>query len=768
MLREYLIRPRFFYSNRISTLSATTRFNGLLASTAMTFLAFHPAIAQAQDSEIIVTATKLEKDVHELGLSVSVIDGDELSRFDGAEELTQRVSGLQAAVANGSQVAFQVRGIGAVDHQALTPTAAAIYVDGVYQATNVQTSPLLFDIERAEVLKGPQGSLYGRNASSGAINFNAVLPGDLKTGYIAGEYGNFDRVNLRGAATIPVSDIFSLRLSGRYLSQDSVLENVTTNDAVTAPAQAGGERSEFGLRAIGRLDASPSTEVILKAHYAEDNGINPAPLNDSRDVGRHEISIGPDGIQNTDNEFYGASVKVVHEFGDISLISISAYEGYNQQYGFDFDGTPAPFDVASLNANLSYDRDFLQVSEELRLSYGSDKAELMGGLYLEAEDFQQEYLIWCGVLNPKTLLGTCRYVGAPGRAGPTPASDGTATTLQSLIKQSRKTAALFTYNTFHIAPRLDAVLGARLTHETINGSGEGRHYFDDGIIALNNRDGLGLAVGENIISDTRFSGNLGFNFTLTDQTLLYASYANGFKSGGFNGEVINNATHFSDEGLFGAETVNALETGLKFARENISFNLAGFYQFYDQPQARIFVPFSTDDGGSFTSNSLSNLDEAKSYGLEADISWSPLKGLDLFAALTLLETEIDQINDPAVPQNAESFDGNPLPFASNISAVLSASYAWSVGQNLKASLNANGKYQSAFYLDAEGREDRRQSGYEIIDGAGYLHFAGGVDIGIWGRNLTNSDYATSGFGFIGYNTFRGAPRSYGVSLKYSY
>ncbi|MGJ8564045.1 MAG: TonB-dependent receptor [Alphaproteobacteria bacterium] len=739
-----------------------------IALTSLTFNNTGIAFAQEGYDEVIVTGTKIEKRVQDLGLSVSVIDGDAFSQFDGAEDLTQRVSGLQAAVANGSQIAFQIRGIGAVDHQALTPTAAAVYVDGTYQATNVQTSPLLFDIDRAEVLKGPQGSLYGRNSSSGTINFNSVLPSDTKTGYIGAEYGTYDRINITGAATLPISDIFSLRLSGRYLNQDAALDNIVTNDTITAPQKAGGKRDEFGLRAIGRLQTSPNTVVLLNAHYAEDNGINQAPLNSSLNVDKHEISIGPNGIQDTDNEFYGTSVNVTHDFGDYTLVSHTAYTGYNQRYGFDFDGTPAPFNDGSLNANLAYDRDFTQISEELRLSYNTDKVELMGGLYLEAEDFDQEYLIWCGVLNPDTLLGTCRYVGAPGRAGPTPASTGTATTLNSLITQSRKTAALFTYNTIKIAPQLDVVLGGRLTHETIKGRGEGRHYFDDGIIALNNRDGLGLAVGSNKISDTRFSGNIGLNYTLADNTLLYASFSNGFKSGGFNGEVINNATHFSDEGLFGPETVDALEVGVKFSRDTLAFNLAGFYQFYDRPQARIFVPFTTESGGSFTSNSLSNLDEATSYGLEGDITWTPIEGLDLFAGATWLDTEINQEENPNIPQNAASFDGNPLPFASKFSSVMSVRYEWKVNESLKASIEGNGNYQSAFFLDAEGLEDRSQSGYEVLDGQALLHFNNGTDVGVWARNLTNSDYAVSGYGFIGYNTFRGAPRSYGISVKYSY
>ncbi len=725
--------------------------------------------AQAQSDEIIVTATKISASPHTIGASISVIDGEPLGSFDGAEELSQRVSGLQAAIANGSQIAFQIRGIGAVDHQALTPTATAVYVDGVYKATNVQTSPLLFDMARAEVLKGPQGSLYGRNASAGAINFISVKPTGEKAGYLRGEFGNNARVNITAAASLPLSDIFSLRLAARRLTSDAALENVQTNPAVDAPDTGGGTRDELGLRATGLLRASPNTEVMMSAHYAQDKGINGAPLNSSLELDDHQISIGPDGIQQSDNSFYGASVELTHEYGSgVTLTSLSAYEGYNQQYGFDFDGTPAPFNVASLNANLAYDRDFTMVSEELRLAKSTQRGDFMGGLYLEAEDFAQDYLIWCGELDADSLLGTCRYVGAPGRAGPNPASGATATSLLSQIKQERKTAALFSYNTLHMSEKLDVIIGARLTSERIEGSGQGLHYFDDGVIALNNRNGLGLARGSNGIKEQRLSGTFGLNYRPSDDVLVYGVYSNGFKSGGFNGEVINNATHFTDEGLFGAETVDAVEAGAKFNGDKFSANASAFYNLYDSPQARIFVPFSTQGGGSFTSNSLSNLDEAASYGVEITADWQAMDGLDISGSATWLDSEILQDSNPATPQNAAAFDGNSLPFASEISTVISGSYTWNLNDNIEAMAGLNGKYQSEFYLDAEGRDDRKQDGYGLIDGRAQLAFSNGMSAQIWGRNLTNTDYAVSGFGFIGYNTFRGAPRSYGVTLGYAY
>ena len=728
----------------------------------------------AQDiEEVVVTATKLNKKIEDIGASVSIVSGQLLSAYDGAEELSQQLSGVQAAVANGTQVAFQIRGIGAVDHQALTPTATAVYRDGVYMASNVQTSPLLFDIDRAEVLKGPQGSLYGRNASAGSINFVSIRPSDDTTGYIEGGFGRFNRISINGAFNTPISEKLSVRLSGRLFSQDPTLDNIITNEDISAPENAGGVRDEFGLRAMAAYKASPATDILFSVHYAEDNGINAAPLNSSLTEGAtplesHKISIGSDGVQDTDNEFYGTSVELNHQFGNYSLVVLGAVEGYNQQYGFDFDGTPAPFGVASLNANLAYDRDFSQYSIESRLNYSSDTVEVMAGVYFDSEDFDQEYLIWCGELDPNSLLGTCRYVGAPGRTGSNPASTGTATSLLSVVEQARSTAALFTYNTIALSPRLDVVIGARLTYENIKGNGEGLHIFDDGTVALNNRDDLGAAAGSNEISENHLTGNFGLNYTLNDNAMLYASYSTGFKSGGFNGEVINNATHFTDEGLFEAETVNAVEAGLKVTKENLRYTLAVFYQNYDKPQARIFVPFTVDGGGSFTSNSLSNLDKATSKGAEFEVNWSPISGLNLGGGFTYLDTEINQNINPNVPQNAETFDGNPLPFASKYSTTLSAKYQWAPRHNIQASLAANAKHQSAFYLDAEGLENRKQDGYSIIDVTAKLDFDTGMSVKLWGRNLGNSAYAVSGFGFIGYNTFLGAPRTYGISLAYTY
>ncbi|MCG8441978.1 MAG: TonB-dependent receptor, partial [Caulobacterales bacterium] len=396
-----------------------------------------------------------------------------------------------------------------------------------------------------------------------------------------------------------------------------------------------------------------------------------------------------------------------------------------------------------------------------------DRARTLIGLMGAYETFQQDYLIWCGTLDPQTLLGTCRYVGAPGRVGPDPASPGVATSLITQIEQDRVTLAPFIDQTIDLSERWTLSLGGRYTYESIEGSGSGRHIFDDGTIALNNRDGAGPAEGSNRIIENRFTGRAALSYQLGERASAYASIANGYKSGGFNGEVQNNATHFQDEGLFRAETITSYEIGLK-ARLGpaVSFSAASFFQDYQDPQARIFVNFPLPDGSSITSNSLSNLDAASVYGVEGDISWRPNARWEMAGSLALLETDIRQGESGDGALNAAAFDGNDLPFASHVSATVSARYERPVADGVRVTAQGNAKYRSRFYLDAEGLAERRQAGYTTLDAeAGLALDRAGLELSLWGRNLLDKDYAVSGFGFIGYNTFRSAPRSYGASVR---
>lgn len=727
------------------------------------------AMAQGANEElrsgneaIVVTATRQPLLIERVPGSVLLLDETALEQAEGAtgaEDLAELLPGVEAAVANGAQVAFQIRGIGAVDHQALTPTAAAVYADGVFQATNVQTSALLYDLERVEVLKGPQGTLYGRNASAGAVNLISRRPDAGGANYTRLGYGNFDRVDLDAAFGGSIGEGAYARLATTYVRRSPVLENVA------GPAEAGGETDEFGIRLSALLDrGGPS--LLVRGHYEQDRGINTMPRNSSLELGKHQIESAGDGVQDSDNAFYGVSAEYTTPLGDWELFSLTAFEGYRQNYGFDFDGTAAPFGDPSLNANLSYARDFAQFSEEARLSRQFTGGSVLLGLSASLEDFSQRYTIWCGELDPQTLVGSCDYVGAPGRVGPTPASTSPASTLVTDIAQERVSLAAFTYNTLELTERLTLTAGLRLTYEDIRGQGEGVHVFRDGVRALNNRDGLGPAIGGNVIETTRLSGNAALSYAFGGAN-AYVSIANGYKSGGFNGEIANNALHYADEGLFAAETVTTIEAGVKGKTATLRYSLAGFYSDYQDPQARIFVEFALPDGSSIVSNSLSNLDAARSYGVEAQLGWTPVSGLDLELGGVWNRARIRQ--DSAIGGNADLYDGQPLPFAPEFSANARVAYQARVSREVRLGLSGSANFRSRFYLDPSGLPERSQGDVLTLASRASLAFErSGIEISIWGRNLTNRDYAVSGYGFIGYNTFRSDPRTFGGSVSITF
>lgn len=714
-----------------------------------------PAATQETDryDVVVVTATRQAEPVRALPQSVAVLAGEDLRASESAEDIVMHLAGVQAAISNGSQTTFQIRGVGAVDHQALTPSGAAVNVDGVFLATNVQASLLAYDLEQVEVLKGPQGTVQGRNASSGSINFITARPTRETEGHVSISYGRFDRQDVQGAVSGSLLDGVRGRIAGRYLTQDAALENVG------GPAEAGGVRDEYGLRGALEFDAGRSATLTLRAHLEADNGVNPAPLNSALSLDKHQISVGPDGIQGTDNDFRGASAEYQASLGDWAITSLTAVEGFRQRYGFDFDGTPAAV------ANLSYDRDYVQVSQELYGRRDWDGGALLLGASLSEDDFSQDYLIWCGDLDAQTLAGTCTYPGAPGRVGPVPASTAPAVSLLTYMKQVRRMGAVYGMVDIELGAATTLTLGGRQTAERIEGEGFGEHIFSDGVRALNNRSGLGPAQGRNVIDESRFTGMAALRHRLGREAMVYASFGQGYKSGGFNGEVANNVTHYQDEGLFGAEAVNALEAGYKGRiTQSLTLEAAAFYQDYTDPQARLFVAFPLPGGGVITSNSLSNLDAATVQGVDLSAVWQPFEGLEVLGGIVLLDSGIEQGADASGSANSATFDGNPLPFASEVSATLGIRHDWALGDTRRLSIALNAKHQSEYYLDPEGRADRRQAAVTLIDARAGLDLGGGTEIAVWGRNLTDQDYALSGYGFIGYDTFRSQPATWGVSL----
>ncbi len=752
---------------------------------------------------IIVTANKREQNLQDINGSVSAVTGETIDAFrltDGGE-VANFVAGVQLTNANGSQPLFQIRGIGASDFQVTTAPAAAVYLDGVFLGTNVQGGPFMFDQERVEILKGPQGTLYGRNASAGALNFISVRPTDEFEGYVSAGYGNADRLDFEAVLNIPISDTLATRISGRFFERDALIENVPNDDRFApGPDTAGGTRDEFGIRWQALWTPSSSTNVLFNVHYAEDNGVNPNPavvpwfqnpdpsfgVCPGRDDGsikgnfnnpacvatdfegqftqpladEFTISVGPDGILPSDNEFYGGFIELNHDFGWGVLTSQTAYEGFNQFYGFDVDAT---LDEA---LNLVYDRNLDQYSQEFRLAGSNEGADWLIGAYGSIENLDQFYTLQCGVFDFNTLTGSCNSLIAQALAVGAPFPP--AESANNLVIWDREivTYAFFTNNEIHLTDRLSLEIGARYTflEETYKGTGE--VVSRGGVRFLSNAGDLGSAEGKGVFEDKRITGNIGLSYDVTDDVLVYGRFAESFKGGGFDGNENPNVLPFLNP--FESETVRLFELGFKGDFTN-TFRLNGalFYQEYDKPQSRIDQSLTLPDGRQVISTALGNLEEADIFGVELEAFWSPLDGLDFGGTFSYLNTEITQSTNPEVPGLDIRYDGNELAQAPGIAASVFGRYETRISDMLGASIQSTISYTGDHNLRDENPGVTEIEAYTLISArlALFTLDDNNWELSVWGNNLLDEQYFNASYQSFGTDAlFHGEPRTYGVEI----
>jgi len=266
------------------------------------------------------------------------------------------------------------------------------------------------------------------------------------------------------------------------------------------------------------------------------------------------------------------------------------------------------------------------------------------------------------------------------------------------------------------------------------------------------------ALIDSDVSFDSFSGKIGVNYFVVPDVLLYASLSRGFKSGGFDGDFA-----FTREQLepFKEETLTAYELGWKatLAHNTVFFNGAVFYYDFRDPQVRVA---QVDPVTHLPFNQLNNLDKARVLGGEIELSWRPVRGLDLQASLALNDSKIEDASRPA-------FDGNRLPLGAQVSATLSARYRWPVSDSLDVALQVDGKHNGSFFLNPENTTYLEQDPYTLLNARLSVYAAERWELALWGRNLTDETFAVQSFALFGaYPVGYSPPRTYGVSLRLSW
>lgn len=701
---------------------------------------------------VTVTAQKRQQNIQDVGIAISVVDEEDIKarRLETPSDLVSFTP--NATVKEnfpGLMPVITVRGIGLNDFNATNNPATGVYIDEVSLSSLALLSSDLFDLERMEVLKGPQGTLYGRNSTAGALNIVSAKPNfDGPSGRLQIGVGNFDSRDFEGMANVQLSDQLAFRFAGKGLIQDegfyfdeslgrdigrrevlagraSALWNPTEKLSVLLKLEGQQSRSELGApEFFGALPTATETNC-------------PGQPGCSNFFGYADIDGDPyRGAWSTDPEYnfdqVGATARVEADLGFATLTSVTGYINFSRDYATDTDASPVPA------LDFENTDDVIQVSQEVRLSGSNDRLDWQAGLFYSQDDV---VTIYSGDL--RGLFNT---------------------TSLSRADQTSTSTAVFGNLEYALTDTISLVGGLRYSDE----NREADNFTQDNVSevggSLLTMAPLGagpivLAAVDDEIDDSSVSWKVGLNWKPDQDTLIYASVSEGFKSGGFFAGV---ATSTAQLIPYEQESLISYEAGIKGVRPTagISYEASAFYYDYNDVQT-----FIRDTVGLIAVQRLGNVDEAEVYGADLNLSYQPaaLEGLVLNAGAGLLSTELGSFDATAGAVPA----GNELPDAPELSLNLGASYTADLSGRLSLRFAIDSRYQAETFRDALNDPLLLADAYWVTNARISLFEEGEWDLSIWSKNIAEEEYVTQGVNQLAFGNgsrIYGAPRTFGVSL----
>lgn len=714
-----------------------------------------PASEGSDDGVIIVTAQKRAQNSLDVGINVSVLGSEAI-----AERRLESVSELAGAAPNvtvkenvpGLLPVVTIRGIGLNDFSATNNPSAGVYIDEVPLSSLALMNFNFFDIDRLEVLKGPQGTLYGRNSTAGALNIFSARPDfSAFSGRVAASFGNYQAKDFEAALNIPLGDTIALRAAGKVIAQDKgYWFNERTNENF-------GDRNLLLGRLQLRARPSDAIDINLKVEAQRGRsdlgqpaffGALPAPgatcpgspacsdFFGYRDIGndpfRGAWSIDPFYDYNQLN----LTGRVEVDLGFAMLTSVTSHIDFDRSWGIDTDATPLP------QTDFYTDDKVKQFSQEVRLSGENRIVDwLVGGFYT------RDHVVTSYDGRLQALFNTTSFTQSD---------------------QVTKSAAFFANGEWKLVPTLSVVTGLRYTSEKRRNTGSTVDLVSLAPGSLLSGAPFGsppvtVASVDGRISDENLSYKIGLNWKPSSLILVYASASKGVKSGGFFAGVATSSAQLQP---YGSETLYAYEAGIKgrLADVGLSYSLSGFY--YDYRDVQTFI---RDVAGALPIQRLGNIDKAKVKGIDADLIFNPraLPGLTATLGLGLLESKLGAFASSGGAIAA----GNRLPDAPKTSFNTSLAYSFPVAGNVDARLAIDGQYQSRTYRDALNDPIIASDGYWVWNARASVLRDKGWDVSLFAKNLFDKRYVTQGvnqlvLGF-GYRVY-GAPRTYGVSASFQF
>lgn len=759
------------------------------------------AVAEGMSlEEIIVTATRRSESLQTVPVTVSAMTGDELQSkgvFD-TNDLMGQVPNLQINSPWGdSQPNFNLRGVGVGNEfNANVASPIGVYFDEVYEGFRAAQGAQLFDIERIEVVKGPQGTLYGRNTTGGAINIISRAP-ELAddNGYITVGYGNYNRKRMQAAAeTTLVEDRLGIRLAGTWVKGDGYIKNRNAeygvNNTLIGNEDFASEDSR-ALRLTIRAMPTDNLDLILKAYTGEAKPIGAAPqpvfvdnpLLPANGFNRDPALDDDEAVSFRGGRFYndtdGATFTLKWSLTDQwTLINTTAYSENKQDLSIDFGGSTettvnlAPgSDVADIGYS-HYVADNEAINQDIRLDFQGDRLQFIIGAYYGWDEVDTDNRVtFSGYLDAGIPAGSFNPLGLYTGQVPFPPSSFDA--FQNFI-QERESRAVYFEGSYDLTDKLSITLGARYTEDESSLDDFYALYLDsvDNPAAyayssdINPDPAPGLFPFDPATAylpklddkEDNWTGRIILDYAINDEIMTYASYSKGYRAGAYNGLAIAGPFQIY---ITEPEELNAYEVGIKsrFLDNRLQFNGAVFYYDYQGQQLQESVGAATF---------LRNLDSTV-FGAEAEITFQATERLKLTSSLGYLDTEYDS------GQTLSGIDisGNEQPFAPDVTFNLGAEYQLLEVADGYLILSGDVQYKGKQWYDPFNSEQAIGPISEGIDsfwlGNARLSYESEKLLGaLYVKNITDEYYQVYGInteGFASNDYFiRGEPRTYGVEV----
>jgi iron complex outermembrane receptor protein len=651
------------------------------------FLGAGSALAQTSErgatsagalDEIVVSAQRRQANLQNVPVAVSAFSGEDLARrqitslVDIARDVPNLIGHNNVGL-NTATVVF-LRGVGSTQSFATVDTTVGFYVDDVYIARQNANNFQLFDVESIEVLRGPQGTLYGRNTSGGAIKVNLARPNDEFAVRTDLGFGSYDRIDLKGSLNVPLSENLFMRLNGASQQQDrGFSRNETLGERVN-------DRSIEAARAAFLYLPTADLEVLFSVDWVSDDaqGIVPADISGrARPVSASLFDVAS-GIENFNEVMSrGATLDISWQTDAFTFRSISSYRELRQFYQLDLTDQPVPIYY------IDNDGEHDQFSQELQIQgdatiAGNAVRWIAGAFYMK----EWNTTVIGDAINFQLPSGVRLPLGRQFK----------------VLDNDVDSYAVFGEATWQLTDALGFTLGLRYTRDVkdvdvVQFNAAGVVTYDTQTLVS-----LGIPIKQTF---NEVTPRLGMEWQFNDDILFYGNYTKGFKSGGWNSRVTNAAQFYA----FEPEFVTAYEVGMKseWLDRRLRVNTAAFWS--DVEDLVLGTAGTTADGAFQTLNS-----DADIYGLELEATALVTSSLDVFLTLGLMDARYKNLGE-----DPQGFRGRRLPRVSDMTLKLGAEQSWDLVSGALVTLGADYSQTSPYYSSAGTDRITRVGTVELVN-----------------------------------------------------